>query len=591
MEQIGESYNLETESMRRSHIASFLLVLFLCIGVGWFSFTMKDHFHIDEVWSYSLSNNYGHPFLFTHTPGVNGDKSTPAEGEWDIHDEPSYQDFVLHWIDGKTYNDYITVQQEHRFDFKNVYRNQEMDTHPFMYYCLLHTVCSLFPNEFSSWFGWVVNIIFYVGTLILLYRTARLLFDSHFSGILAMLLWGLSRAGISDLSFLRMYMMLTFFSVLLVYATIRLMRCFSIGRLVVLFVIHVVGFLTQYYFYVFAFFLTAGIFLFYLVRKEWLHIVQYCMTVLLSVCVALVIFPATLRHAFSGTWYNGLTENVQNRGVLYSIGSFFSCVIQDFFGLNNALPYIMVFLFFSLLLLYCVLKYKKSNKTAREFFNGIKTRIRDLYRSNEANYILYLLPVVIVVSGSIVAWLSPSMQYYSGRYFFYLMPFIPLLVAVYVTRRIYRSGNDANETSNKPKLRYAPAAISIVFFLIVGNVFFFNPYIRLEEESPIDLEQQVTDRDVIFFNTVPYKVSAFSPFFRHARKVLMADELDDRFGDRLKDNPKTVVLVDILKHGLPIIPRLEKAFSDEGLLYKRLPDAHCGNWVDYTIGVYEVERK
>ena len=57
------------------------------------------------------------------------------------------------------YDDYMKVQNGQRFDYVNVWRNQTNDVHPPLYYALIHTICSVFPNKFSKWFAAGINVI------------------------------------------------------------------------------------------------------------------------------------------------------------------------------------------------------------------------------------------------------------------------------------------------------------------------------------------------------------------------------------------------------------------------------------------------
>ncbi len=100
----------------------------------------------DEIWSFNLSNNYYEPFL--------GDASK----------------YFNMWLSNNFWNSSITVSPNHTFAYDSVYYNQSLDVHPPLYYMLLHTVCSFFPDVFNKWFGFSINIFFFIVTQLVLYR-------------------------------------------------------------------------------------------------------------------------------------------------------------------------------------------------------------------------------------------------------------------------------------------------------------------------------------------------------------------------------------------------------------------------------------
>ena len=97
----------------------------------------KENYHVDELFSYGLSNNVGHITMIFD----DGAKYDPAD----------------------VYGKYLTVSNNrHKFDYRNVWINQKNDVHPPLYYMILHTICSFFPGTFSGWYAGSINIIFSV---------------------------------------------------------------------------------------------------------------------------------------------------------------------------------------------------------------------------------------------------------------------------------------------------------------------------------------------------------------------------------------------------------------------------------------------
>ena len=123
-----------------------------------------------------------------------------------------------------------------------------------LYYCILHTFCSLFPDIFSKWLGLSVNLIAFFIILLGLYHTSMLLYRSHWVSALVVLYYGFSLGGLNNVTYIRMYEFLTMLSVLLTYAVLKYIRegkvIFSIASGILIYL----GFLTQYNFAFYAFF-------------------------------------------------------------------------------------------------------------------------------------------------------------------------------------------------------------------------------------------------------------------------------------------------------------------------------------------------
>ena len=93
-------------------ILFLLLLVFSCAAVS-----QKNALHLDEVWSYGLSNN-------------------PAGFNLDVEEGKTYEsakDIITA---------YMSASPENTFKYHMVYENQKNDTHPPLYYDLLHTICS-----------------------------------------------------------------------------------------------------------------------------------------------------------------------------------------------------------------------------------------------------------------------------------------------------------------------------------------------------------------------------------------------------------------------------------------------------------------
>ena len=130
---------------KSSHII-FICVLLIQIIFMIFYCDMKKGYFVDELWSYGLSNSYYHAQIW----------------EDGALDNPE--------ISPDMFKEYMTVNEGEAFKFGSVIYNQTHDSHPPLFYMVLHAISSCFPGQFSKWFGLIPNLLYYAVTIIFLYK-------------------------------------------------------------------------------------------------------------------------------------------------------------------------------------------------------------------------------------------------------------------------------------------------------------------------------------------------------------------------------------------------------------------------------------
>ncbi|MCR5649912.1 MAG: glycosyltransferase family 39 protein [Lachnospiraceae bacterium] len=189
VEKIGKGD--ESLKTKCALIVAAVVIFISCVIVIFYGYR-KSGFFLDEIYSYGLSNSHYAPFL-----------RDVKDGE--IREKVFLRQELL---------DYVTVGKI-KFDYKSVYYNQTRDVHPPFYYWILNMISSVFPFTFSKWIGIGVNLIFFVITLASLFFLTYKMFDDYrISGVVAVL-YGTSKAAISTAVMIRMYMLMTMFTVLL----------------------------------------------------------------------------------------------------------------------------------------------------------------------------------------------------------------------------------------------------------------------------------------------------------------------------------------------------------------------------------------
>ena len=241
-EQINSHVRIKMNPAARVLILAFIIIfqlaVFVKIGLD------KKEYHVDEIYTYMLSNSY------------DVDRVAYDDSKWD------------QWFSGDEFSEYVSVQDGEQFAYDKVFYNNSLDAHPPLYYCVIHTVSSLFPNQFSKWIGLFVNLLFMVGVDILIYGISRKMINSELLQFLPVFVYGLSPVAMEIASFIRMYAQLSFFAMAFCYCTVLMLKDgVKIRRLVFSWLIIYLGAMTHYYALVLCFW---GVLLFviYLVKKK-----------------------------------------------------------------------------------------------------------------------------------------------------------------------------------------------------------------------------------------------------------------------------------------------------------------------------------
>ena len=258
-----------------------IITIVLQLAVALCFCMQKQGFHYDENYSYYSSNV---------TYGLN-----PPDGDW---------------LSGSTITEEFCITPGMGFNFPLVAQMQSFDVHPPMYYFLLNIICSLSSGIFSKWQGLILNLIFFVISELLIIAIANKVGNKNKAITwFSLALFGFSPAIISGITFIRMYMLLTSECMALILIHMNMLTDIknnsSLSRFVKYFiqiaVTVYIGFLTHYYFAVFAFFVAAftTLYLFFSKNTRKTSYI-YAITVIAGLLSAVLSYPASLRHIFRG---------------------------------------------------------------------------------------------------------------------------------------------------------------------------------------------------------------------------------------------------------------------------------------------------
>lgn len=404
-------------------IKILFLQLLLLVAMG----LKKTSFFVDEIWSYNLANSYYFPALLD------------ATGYFDK------------WLPGSLWKDLLVVAPEHRFAFGSVWYNQSMDVHPPLFYSFVHAVCSVFPGEFSKWFVIAPNMLFFVATQIVLLLVSTKLFGRQYMALMPCLFYGFTRGAVNSVLYLRMYMLVTFWCILAFYGHMLLLeklhekKELELKNFIFVFVAYLGGFLTHYYFVVYAFFLSIVLGIYVLIYKHYESIHRYLIASLGAFAVSVVIFPAMLRHIFGrgNSGYRG-AEALSN---LYS--SSFSTKLAAFAGfLRQELGGDILLLFLWILIISAIVKLVKLvvDISIKRTEIGYKLNIE--FKAPKSNYEftlpkeIYMAIYAALTTMLCFMFITKITEIDDSRYIFMLYPTIVLVGIFFFSYYIdYACGN------------------------------------------------------------------------------------------------------------------------------------------------------
>lgn len=270
----------ESKTRLNTFIVLAVIIIISLIRL-FYLYSLRDGHHVDETWSYGLANSYYLPHVF---------------GSFEKSDHIN----IGEWISGEVFNDYVAVNEDHRFAFDSVTANSEVDLSPALYTYLLHFICSFFPGVFSWDFAFAISVICFIPSLILIFLIANEFTDSRFCGFLSVIYFVFSGCGTGNFLYLRVYHMFTLFSLWLLYLFVKVLKeeKIRIHHFVLLPIVTLLGCYTHFFYLVIAFGLTIFSVIILLIKKRFKNMFLLGFVMLLSVALFFVSCPTAFRLIF-----------------------------------------------------------------------------------------------------------------------------------------------------------------------------------------------------------------------------------------------------------------------------------------------------
>ncbi|MFP7492984.1 hypothetical protein SFC66_04270 [Terribacillus saccharophilus] len=439
----------------RDYVVVFAIILLSTLLIFAFS-KDKINYHLDELLTYSLSNSADY---------------------LNIESGKRYEDYEAFQ------NQFLTASENDRFNYEQVWTRQAEDVHPPFYYVLIHTISSFMPGEFSKYIGIAVNMIFNALIIVLLFKFAMLLTGNRKIAYITSLFWAINPGVISDMLFIRMYIMAMFFCLLITYVHIKRMQQVTARNYtfyLALFFASVAGFLTHYYVLIFTFFLCALYVLYLLVKKKFKELLLYVVTYILTLGAVLLIFPSIYNHLL-GEGNRG-EQSINNfmslEGFVGNAKIFWRIISDNFFG--GYLVYLLIGIV--LLLITTLLPLKKyANKSV-------------LGQSSVWQYVMLIVPCTLF--GLLVVNIA---VFTVERY---IQPIFPLLILIFVTLlfhvvRLY--------TAKTISLIIGCVLLAVICITGYTKTTSFE-YLMTPSAEALDIAEQYRDKDSVYLYEIPWQV-------------------------------------------------------------------------------------
>lgn len=430
---------------------AFSLLIGSLLAVLFYYANLKMGYDTDEIFTFGLSNSYFYELFASQ------------------YDK---------WHPSSDYFDFLTVNSTDKFRFDSVYYNQTQDVHPPLYYMIFHALSSFLPNTFSKWIGIGINIVFYLLICLVIYFLMNHLVKNKWVALLAVAFWGFSIGAISSVMFIRMYTMLTFGTILFLYVTIMLLQNekVTLKNLLSIYVVSLIGILTQYYFLIAAFFTSFLLCIFLMVLKKWKAITAYTVTMICSIASAVLIYPAMLKHIFASYRGKEAFSSVAS-GSPDNLSKYMDIINSSFFGGRGG--YLLACV--ALLIVAAAVSYSLRKNTKKSAEEKLAAAITGWFGTG----ILLIVPALLSIL--VIQKISP---FQSGRYIYCVFPAI-MSGIIYL---IYVSAKQLVQNKQFASILIAAVCLTVTYSGFKnGQV----EYLLTEQKITSNLVKEYKDNDVL----------------------------------------------------------------------------------------------
>lgn len=439
--------------------------------------TKKQVYDGDELYTYTLSNSKISGFM------INNIK-------------------INEWNNPQDIENIFALNNDEILSFISIYKNQASDVHPPIYYLIFHITSIICLNKFSIIPGIIINIISYIITIIYLYKISKQIVDNKYV-IFPSLLYTLSLGMLSTAMFIRMYMLLTMICTIFTYYFSEIYKEISNGKinkknLIKLSICTYIGFMTHYFFLIYAFFISASFIIYLSIKKQIKQVIKYATHIIIPIIIGFVTFPFAYIHIFKGYRGTETQTNLIKSNIINNFKAIYDRLNKDIF-LNIMIPLLIMTI---LLMIVWFIK-NKQKKTKQNKFIIILSISTFLYT---------LLTIKII-------------PIQSTRYFYCIYPIIILILYYTISKTI----------TNK----YIKTLINILLLILS-----INAQIKYEpswvNNYNKDLEQ-LKDKEIIYVIKDDYTTISDSQYLINFKKIYFTNEQFENY-EIIEDCKKGIII-------------------------------------------------
>ena len=462
-----------------------VLIVFLNLCLITLYFYQKTDFHGDEIFSFAHANSRQGPYLADGIDSFMEDRQHHLYG---------------HTFPAAFFNDYVTVKSGHGFEYGPIVSNLADGVHPPFYYFILHTVSSFFPETFSKWTAFPINIVSFVFLIFFLYKISCSVFEDKNLCYLCVILFGFSLANLNMAVFIRSYMLQAMLTTWLIFEHLRFLKngFLNVRQTVLVFLLSFLCYLTHDYLLIAVFCIAAFTCIILLTRKKIRLTALYAVLMLASVTAFfLLFFPAAdvLLHSYRGE------ETLDKDWEYYLLYLEPSLTRIANLIITKILPFSSDFSGFAVII----------GLILATFF--VKLRQNPAQTDNRSPLVLFLYTVPYIV---LIAFISPDMSDFDDRYFMPLIPALCILIIYGIRSFLLAAGLSGR------------AAFYVLAVLILCNVFLTDFYHRSTyafrtTEQDEDLLADMKGKKIIFNGWKIFNIINLVNDFRHVNYVKITD--------------------------------------------------------------------
>lgn len=279
--------NKKIEILVISIVLIIQTLIYIFVGVK------KSYIHMDEAYSLGLAS-------------------------FDKVEIQDNEDFYNTWHNKEYYEDYLSVQEDEKGQYSQVYENQKNDVHPPLYYLFLRIAMGFSNNGYSKWPGIIVNILIFVFITILTYLILQKILSneekSKEKSIILTFATALTMASLTNVIYIRMYALSTLNIMLTTYLHMKLLESEKINPKLLVFIgiSATIGSLTHYYYLFYLAMMYSVFTIKYIRKKEFKKFGFYTLTMAIAAVISLLIFPFSIVHMFFGYRGQGVIDKFKD---------------------------------------------------------------------------------------------------------------------------------------------------------------------------------------------------------------------------------------------------------------------------------------